>query len=99
MFCLKIKTLSPFYLRFAYLDIPEYVADTIFIQNKLHVKFGKEFKKEGNPYIIIMCKIRKKDFDKFEKSLEELERRMLLTGHTDYIEKCEEVKSWFTKKK
>ena len=98
MFCLPIHTLSPFHQRFVYIDLPEYLADTIFIQNKIHVKFEKEWKKPDNPYIIILCKIKKKDKEKFEKSLKELERKMLLMGHSDYQEMCKNIETMFPQK-
>ena len=45
MFCQRIRTLSPFSLTYAYLDIPKYLADQIFIKNKIKVKFKEEFVK------------------------------------------------------
>lgn len=48
--------------------------------------------KKGNDYLIIFCKVRKKDEGKFLKALNELEKKMLLMGHHDYIAFCENLK-------
>lgn len=90
---LKLKTFSPFSYQFMYLDTADHLADNIFIKNELPVKFCGDFVKENENYSIIVCKIKKNDFEKFDKSMEELEKKMLLMGNVDYVEKCNEFKT------
>lgn len=77
------------YKSFAYVDTDEYLADSLFINNKLRVKYGKEYKHERSKYIIIFCKIKKADTEKFYASMEKLKNKMLLMGNTDYLDFCE----------
>ena len=80
---------SLLYRHYCFLDVKEYFADGIFIKNKIKVKFGKEFSK--NNYVVIFCKVRKHDADAFEKSMEELHRKMLLLGYKDYEDISQDV--------
>lgn len=71
-----------------YIDYPDYIADEIFRTNGIHVKFGKEYYKEGNKYGFIFCKIKQRDKDKFVKCMDELMNKMLLLGFRDYEFEC-----------
>ncbi len=88
----RLRRFSLFYKYYAFVDTEEYLGDQLFIQQKVEVSFGKEFGKKGNDYLIIFCKVRKKDEKKFLKALEELEKKMLLMGHHDYPIFCENLK-------
>jgi len=70
------------------IDTPEYLADSLFIQEQVRVDFGKEYRKEDSAYVMIFCKIRKKDENKFLKALGRLENKMLLMGYRDYRNFC-----------
>lgn len=84
-----IKKFSPLFAEFMYFDTDEYLADSIFIKNNLRVHFYKgEFVSPDSKYIIIRCRIFIKNIDVFIKSMEELANKMLLTGHTDYVDFC-----------
>lgn len=85
---IKLKQLSLFYNHFCYVDTDKYLADKLFINNKVKVHFNHEFKRGSNKYVLIFCKVNKKDTDRFLKSLEELPNKMLLMGNTDYEEFC-----------
>ena len=69
-------------------DVPEYLADGLFIQEQVRVSFGKEYSRKGSPYVLIFCRVRKKDEDRFLRALGRLEQKMLLMGYTDYSEFC-----------
>lgn len=86
--CFKLKTISPFSFQYLYFDTEDHLADKVFIKNKVFVKFGKEYAKNGEKYRIIFCEISKKNVDKFLKSIDELKDKMLLLGFTDYEEWC-----------
>ena len=77
---------------YAYIDLnvdKDYIADSLFYKNKIHVSFKNEYSRDGDKYRIIFCKIRKKDKEKFETALEEIKNKMNLFGHTDYEEWCD----------
>ncbi|MDU3179936.1 MAG: hypothetical protein E6686_00860 [Lachnospiraceae bacterium] len=88
----RLRRFSLFYKYYAFVDTEEYLGDQLFIQQKVEVSFGKEFGKKGNDYLIIFCKVRKKDEKNFLKALDELEKKMLLMGHHDYPAFCENLK-------
>ena len=68
------------------------MADSLFIKHKVNVKFMQECGKEGFPYIIIFCRVRKKDEAAFVDALRELPTKLLLCGHFDYVAQCEQVR-------
>ena len=84
-------TLERFSLRYdhyAFIDVPEYYADQLFIQHQVTVHFGKEFRHPEQLYVIIFCKVRKWDRDRFLAALSELNRKMILCGYPGYEEFC-----------
>lgn len=78
------------YKFFCFIDTEEYLADQLFIKNKIRVWFQSEARKQDTEYVFIICKVKKCDEDIFLRSLEELKRKMLLMGHLDYEKFCTE---------
>ncbi len=76
---------------YCFVDTGEYLADGLFVRNRVRVDFKREFAKEGDTYRLIYCRARKKDRERFLDALEQLKNKMLLCGHTDYGEFC----MWF----
>lgn len=90
--CIEVKTFSPFNTYFMYLDVEDYLADQIFIDHKLRVKFKKgEFKKDGSDYVILFVKVPRKKIHIFRECMKELRNKMLLCGHKDYEETFEDI--------
>lgn len=87
----KIKAFSLLNDSYAYVDHSSYLADQLFVQNKVKLKCSCEMVREDSPYRIIFCKVRKKDAAKFEEALGRMENKMLLLGHRDYPEVCEKL--------
>ena len=89
----KLKSLfSLFNNLYAYVDTKDYLADQLFINEKMRVNFNRgEFRRGNEKYVIIMCKIRKKDKAKFEAVMEKLKTKMLLLDNNDYMEYCENL--------
>ncbi len=83
-----LKKLSLRYHYFCFIDVKEYLADALFVKNKVQVWFGKEYAKEGSVYNVLFCKVKKKDTERFLKTMEELKNKMLLLGYTDYDSQC-----------
>ena len=76
---------------YAYVDHSSYLADQLFVQNKITMKFKGEMVKDGSAYCIVFCKVLKRDVARFEEALERLKDKMLLLGHKDYPAACGEI--------
>ena len=83
-----LERFSLLYDYYAFIDVPEYYADQLFIQHQVRVRFGNEFQHPHQPYVIIFCKVRKRDRDRFLSALSELNRKMILCGYPGYEEFC-----------
>lgn len=77
------------YRRYMYVDCNNYLADDLFIKNKITVNFEGDFTKDDSDYIFVYCKVKKKDHDKFIETLGELKNKMLIMGYSDYESFCE----------
>ena len=78
------------YINFAYIDATGYLADRIFIENKVRVKFCGEYKHREKNYVVVTCKVKEKDVSVFLQSMAELKNRAILMGNTDYESFCKE---------
>ena len=87
----KMSDFSIFSVPYAYVDHSSYLADQLFVQNKVTMKFKGEMTKKGSPYCIVFCKVLKKDAERFEEAMGKLKDKMLLLGHKDYLEVCSEI--------
>ena len=52
----KIEKKSLLYNYYAYIDTEDFLADSIFIQEKLRVFFGKTGRKQDSQYVVVLCK-------------------------------------------
>lgn len=78
----KMKKFSMLYFWYAFLDTEDYMANQLFVENKVRVRFRKEFARER--YRVIFCKVRKKDEKSFLETLQKLRRKAILSGYVDY---------------
>ena len=90
---IKLRSCIPFFCKYVFLDTGEYLSDHIFEEKRLWVSTGIEFIHESNGYRIVFCRILRWQRKRFLQAMEELYRRMLLTGHTDYQDVCREFSS------
>lgn len=84
---LKIHRFSPYSLFcnfYLFFDTKPYLADQLFVRHKVRVWFDGEYSKDDEPYLAIICHVRKKDASKFENALEDLKKSMALCGHPHY---------------
>lgn len=88
---IKLNGFRIFSVSYVYVDHQDHLAESLFRQAKISVRYGREYVHESSPYCIVFCKVRKADAAKFEKSIEKLKDKMLLCGHTDYAEVCGEI--------
>lgn len=81
---LKIRKPSFRYDYFLFFDAPEYLADQLFINQRVRVWFDQEYAKEGSPFLAILCHVKKKDSAKFLTALDALKNKMILCGYPEY---------------
>lgn len=81
---LKIKKLSLRYNYFLFFDTPEYLADQLFIRQKVRVWFDEEYAKKGSRFLAILCHVKKKDSHRFIDAIVALRNKMLLCGYPEY---------------
>lgn len=84
----RIDRLSLLYDYHAFLDTESYLADQLFIKNKVKVHFREEYAQNNSPYRVIFCHVRKRDRRRFLAALNELPKKMLLLGYANYLETC-----------
>lgn len=90
---IKLRKASLFYYHYIFADTEDYLADQMFIQNEVRVHFGKEYKNPDSKYIFICCKVKKSDNDRFLQSLDNLSKKMIFMGNTDYEIFCENMQN------
>ncbi len=90
---IPMEKLSFRFRYFCFIDTKEYLADALFIKHKVRVCFEQEAEKAGTDYIFVFCKVRKRDVDRFLNALGDLKTKMLLLGHPDYLNYCENVQN------
>ena len=88
---LRLDGLSILSVQYMYIYYKDYLADSLLAQNHVSVRFENEFSRDDSSYRIILCKVKKKDTAGFEKSMELLCNKMLLFGHNDYMEFCNNI--------
>ena len=89
---IQFSDFSLFRYNFAYVDTPDYLADDIFISHRLRgVKFGKEASHPDHGYRVIFCSVYKWKKSQFIKCMDELKTKMLMCGHSDYVDFCQEL--------
>ena len=87
---IPLEKISLRYKYFCFIDAKEYLADALFIKHKVRVWFQKEAYKPNTDFVVIICKVKKNDTNKFLEALEELNKKMILLGHSDYHNFCKE---------
>ena len=91
----KLKGLALLTEQFMYVDVYEngkYLGDNILAKNRVSIRFTGDYCKNGTDYRLIFCRVRKKDVSKFLESMKELENKIALLGHTDYMDFCNFLK-------
>ena len=79
------------YKTFMYIDVKEYLADRLFLDYGVHVKWTRQFSHEESPYLVIFCKVLKKDVEGFKTAMKDLQNKMLICGHSDYNKMSEDI--------
>lgn len=87
----KIEKKSLLFNYYAYIDTEEFLADSVFIQEKLIVFFGKIGRIQGSQYVVVLCKVWKWDAEKFIHTMEKFRNKLLLLGHDECVNFFEEL--------
>lgn len=79
---LQIYNWVPFRSAFMYIDVPEYVADEIFENHDLNVRFkANELYHPEMNLVVVECTIATRDEELFFECMEHLERKLAFLGY------------------
>ena len=76
----QLEHFSLFYDLYMFIDTAEHLADQVFIQHQLPIRFKGDYQKDGQKYRMILCKAPKKRRSEFVACMKDLARKMLLLG-------------------
>ena len=82
-------------LTFCYIDTSAHLADNIFYNHKIPIRFLGDYQNDDTEYEIVLCQISRKYKEKFLMCLDELKTKMLICNHTDYEEFCRTLMNAF----
>ena len=64
-------------------------------RRNVRMKIKSVLKKQNDKYVVVLCKVRKKDVGEFEVAMEELPNKMLICGYLDYSAFCDQMAAAF----
>ena len=80
------------YKQVMYIDTQDFLADTIFEQKSLQIKFSNHWGSKDYPeYLCIHAKVLKKDIPKFKECMNQLRTNQLVCGHKDYDKAVDKI--------
>ncbi len=88
---IKLKDFSLLYSYYAYVDVPDYLADQLFAKHSVYVYFDKEFAHPEHGYRVITCHVHRLFRRRLEAALDELPNLMALTGRGDYLDFAQQL--------
>lgn len=78
---------TPFRKLYAYMDTADiYRADDLFRKYRIRIRFKREWQSPEGRYRMVFCSVPKNQAPLFEKTMEELPKRMMILGYDDYEE-------------
>ena len=92
---LKLAKSNRVYSYFYYVDIWDRMGDRIFDNHDLKVKLTDDIDDGVADYQLVEVRVSKKDEKELISAFSDFSNRMLLTGHVDYDEYCEEIVPFF----
>lgn len=88
--CCKLDSTLPWRAEYLYLDTPAHRADKLFIRAHLPVRFLKtEYGKGDSEYVVVFCHFPRKREEDFLRCMADLEKALIIEGHSDYREVCD----------
>lgn len=83
---------------FAFIDAKEMLISQLCEDRGIYLKLIDEYDNEKYPnYSIYICKVKNSNISILKDIFDQLEKKMLITGHTDYIDTCNSIMSIFEK--
>ncbi len=86
---IELKNFYLFSISYVFVDTIERLYTRLLPENGIKIKRFEEYSKTGTGISLVICRIRKKDKEKFESIIGEIRNRALLLGHNSYDEVCE----------
>ena len=80
-----------FYEYYMYIDSKDYKADDILLGKNIHASILSEWYNPAYNYWLINVRIRKNEKEAFEDAMEQLARKQLISGNTDYLDRADEI--------
>ena len=71
-------------MKLVYVDTPEMLSEKIFREHSLKVKIMNVADSADDRFQFVGCRISGRDIDLFRECIEELERKLILTGYRNY---------------
>ncbi|HAG56518.1 MAG TPA: hypothetical protein DCL14_00620 [Ruminococcaceae bacterium] len=87
-----LRRFSLIYEYFAFFDTSDYLSDSLFAKREIAIDFGPEYVNANIPYRVVFCRCRKRDIPRFLQAMEELPKKMVICGYSDYPKFCEKMK-------
>ena len=87
-YCFEIADGPAMYYWFAYFDTHDHLADCLFDHEHVSVTVEDEFAGDDDPYRIVLCRIARKDRERFLNAVDLLPSLMTYVGKTDYEAFC-----------
>ena len=69
---IKLGDLSILSVPYMYIDHKAYLADALFEQSQIHMRFKEEFAHKNSSYCIIFCRVRKRDIRDYPDACNEI---------------------------
>ena len=87
----RLTDRSLFFRSYLYVESTDYISASLFSKYRVRVSGIREMAKPGETYHYIICKVRRRDEEKFLTALSELSRLLLVRGETEYPAACREM--------
>lgn len=76
---------------FCYIDTSEQLAVPIFISHNINIKVTRALSNPKYNYLIYICKVPKRYHKKFYECMQDLIKKMMIFGYTNYEKECLEI--------
>lgn len=84
----NLTTSPALYCRYAYFDLEDHLAESLFEREHVTVRYEQEFHNPVSPYRLVVCKVLPWHREGFLKALKKLPGKMNRLGFDDYQDFC-----------
>lgn len=86
---LQLHCYSPFSYFYVFVDTIDHIYERVMSSSGIILKSVKEYVKDGSPFTLISCYVRKKDDPLFCDAVQQIRKKALLLGYREYDEVCQ----------